>query len=329
MNSIFAVLALVALIALPSAAAYLVTSETFTASNTVVYFPSCNADENGECGSPLAAGLTFPGVIFLQGGSVDASAYSTYVSKLAAEGYIVAVPNAPVTFTQFGQRVQQATPFIALGAKNLLISLNGNAASGIFGRLTPDNFALVGHSLGGVIAIITGSNDAATRCRPPGPGGPPGDLFFVCAGYQGFGSGLKAVVTYGSSLFFRQGPIAILFNTDTTGVPNVLIRGKADGRVPRINVTATYDSSLELPKAFIELDFANHFGITDSQEIPFASTDPSPQSKSQDWSTSQITKITKDALDAHCLNDHGALDKIYGRLDLGPSFITVAASQLA
>jgi len=328
MNYLLAVVALVALVSVPSMA-YLVATETYTASNTVVYFPSCITNENSECGSPLPAGLTFPGVIFLQGGSVDASAYTSIASKIAAEGYIVAVPNAPVTFTQFGQRVQQTSPFIAVGAKNLLISLNTNAGSGVFGRLTADNFALVGHSLGGVIAIITGSNDAATRCRPPGPGGPPGDLFFVCAGYQGFGAGLKAVVTYGTSLFFRQGPIAILFNTDTTGVPNILIRGKQDGRVPLNNVTATYDSSLELPKAFIELDNANHFGITDAQEIPFASTDPSPQSKSQDWSTSQIAKIAKDALDAHCLNDSGALDKIYGRQDLGPSFITVSASQLA
>jgi hypothetical protein len=312
-----------------STAEYVVSRESYTATNTVIYFPSCNSDLNGECESPLPAGLTFPGVIFLQGGSVDASAYSTVASKVAAEGYIVAVPNAPVTFTQFGQRVQQTSPFIAVAAKNQLIALNNDASSGINGRLTPDNFALMGHSLGGVIAIITGSVDAQSRCRPPGPFGPPGDLFFVCAGYQGFGTGLKAIVTYGTSLFFRQGPIAILFNTDTTGIPNIVIRGKNDGRVPRINVTSTYDSSLELPKAFIELDSANHFGITDAQEIPFASVDPSPQTKSQDWSTSQIAKIAKDALDCHTKNDSGAQDKIYGRQDLGPKFITVAASQLA
>jgi len=321
-------LGLVALISF-SAGEYLVARETYTSSNTVLYFPSCNSDENGECASPLPDGLTFPGIIFLQGGSVDASAYSSVVSKLAAYGYIVAVPNAPVTFTQFGQRVQQTSPFIAVGAKNLLISLNNDASSGVFGRLTPDNFGLFGHSLGGVIAIITGSVDAAARCRPPGPFGPPGDLFFVCAGYQGFGSGLKAVVNYGTSLFFRQGPIAILFNTDTTGIPNILVRGKNDGRVPLINATSTYDASLELPKAFIELNEANHFGITDAQEIPFASTDPSPQTKSQDWSTSQIAKIAKDAFDAHNKNDSGALDKIYGRQDLGPKHITVSASQLA
>jgi len=321
-------LSLLALLSL-SAADYAVSREVYTASNTVVYFPSCISDVNGECASPLLDGETYPGIILLQGGSVDASAYSTISSKLAGEGYIVAVPNAPITFTQFGQRVQQTSPFIAVGAKNLLISLNTNSASGVFGRLTPDNFGLFGHSLGGVIGIITGSNDAAARCRPPGPFGPPGDLFFLCAGFQGFGSGLKAVVNYGVSLFFAQGPFPILFNTDTTGVPNILIRGKNDGRVPRNNVTATYDSSLETPKAFIELDNANHFGITDAQDIPFASADPSPQTKSQDWSTSQIAKIASDSFGAHCKSDPAALDKIYGVQDLGPKFITVAASQLA
>jgi len=308
---------------------YVVSREVYTASNTVIYFPSCISDSNGECSTPLPAGETYPGIIFLQGGSVDASAYSTVSSKLAASGYIVAVPNAPVTFTQFGQRVQQTSPFIAVGAKNLLIGLNLDSTSGIFGRLTPNNFGLFGHSLGGVIGIITGSNDAAARCRPPGPFGPPGDLFFVCAGYQGFGAGLKANVNYGVSLYFAQGPVPILFNTDTTGIPNILIRGKNDGRVPLNNVTATYDASLESPKAFIQLDNANHFGITDAQDIPFASLDPSPQTKSQDWSTSQIAKIAKDSFDAHCKGDSGALDKIYGRQDLGPKFITVSASQLS
>jgi len=300
----------------------------------VIYYPACIApgcsNENDEdCISPLPSNATFPGIIFLQGGSVTAAAYSTFASKLASHGYIVAVPNAPVTFTEFGQRVQMTSPFIAVGAKNLLISLNLDQNSGIFGRLTPNTFGLFGHSLGGVIAIITGSNDVAARCRPPGPGGPPGDLFFVCSGFQGFGTGLKAVVTYGTSLFFRQGPTAILFNTDTTGIPNILIRGKNDGRVPIINVTATYDSSLERPKAFIELDHANHFGITDAQVIPDATIDTSIQTKSQDWSTSKIAKIANIAFNAHLKNDASARKKIYEKKDIGGPAITVSDAQFA
>jgi len=308
-------------------ASYVVSRESYPASNTVVYYPSCSSDDGAECTAPLPSDARFPGVIFLQGGSVDASAYSTIASKLAGNGYIVALPNAPVTTSQFGQRVQQATPFLALAAKNLLISQSADVNSPLYDRLVPE-FALFGHSLGGVIAIIAASNDAAARCRPPGPFGPPGDLFFICAGYQGFGLGLKAVVTYGTNLFFRLGPTPILFNTNTSGMPVFLIRGKNDGRATLINTTNTYDASLETPKAFIELDNANHFGITDAQEIPFASIDTSPQTKSQDWSTSQIAKIAKDALDAHLKNDNAALDKIYVRKDLGPNFITVSASSL-
>jgi len=314
-------LILALIIALASAANYVTDRETHA--NTTVYFPTCLqacTGDDGECSGTLAASDRFPAVIFLQGGSVDASHYEVISAKLASAGYIVAVPNAPVQFI-FGTTVQLTSPNLALAAKNLLISLDTTASSGIFGRLT-QSFALSGHSFGGVMAVIAASHDAPFLC---GAGGP---LAMLCFGYPGFGPGLKAVVAYGTSMVNRQQGPVVLTNTNTTGVPVVLVRGKLDGKLIIEDVHRTYDEALETPKAFIELDLANHYGITDTNGCTGCSAETIAQTKSQDWSTGKIKKIFVTALDAHVKNNANALNKIYVTGDIGPAVVTVAAAQL-
>jgi hypothetical protein len=319
MNSFLSTLLIIVLVAVFADAEYVTSRESVASPPTDIYFPSCVGVDN-ECASALPEGQLFPAVIFLQGGSVDAAYYSIIAAKIASKGFIVAVPNAPRTIV-FGQSVQLTTPQIAVGAKNTLRNLDLAPTSGIYGRLE-DSFSLVGHSFGGVIAMIAGAHDAPAQCSQF-------PLRILCFGYTGFGGPVKSVIVYGSSLVDRGrlGGITI-FNLDTTGVPTILIRGKNDGRVLIQDVQTTYDASLETPKAFIELDHANHFGITDSQTITGAMTDSSPQDKSQDWSTSQIAKIIVAGLAAHVTGEANALEKIYVTNSLGPSFVTVSAAQL-
>lgn len=235
----------------------------------------------------------------------------------------MAVPNAPIQII-FGTQVQLTSPQIALAAKNLLIARDIDSSSAIYGRLVPNSFALSGHSFGGVMAILAASHDAPFLCGPTGP------LRTLCNGYAGFGAGLKGVVTYGTSMVDRgRLGVVTLFNTNTAGIPVVLIRGKNDGRLLLVDAQRTYDEALETPKAFIELDFANHFGITDAQTCPGCTSDINPQPKSQDWSTDQIRKIMVVALRAHLNGEANALNKIYVEENLGPNFITVTAAQLS
>jgi len=307
--------------------------EHVTSPPTDVYFPTCHAhdgcgeddDDDDDCDRPLNANKRFPGVILLQGGSVDASAYTTIAAKIAAKGFIVAVPNAPITKTPpTNIPMQLSTPAIAVGAKTTLRTLSSTSTSGIYNRLQDEAWSIVGHSFGGVIAMITGARDAAQQFSPAG-----GPLRFLCFGYTGFGSEVKAVIGYGASLIDRGhgGPGVTLFNLNTTGVPTILIHGKNDGVNPLADDQTTYDALLEKPKALIELDYANHYGIADAQNIPGATPDPSSQTKSQDWSTTKIAKIIAVALDAHVNNKASALDKIYVSRSLG-GHITVSASDL-
>jgi len=305
---------------------YLTSKETVTSPRTDIYYPSCSGTDDAGCTTPIPAGQRFPGVILLQGGSVDASAYSTIASKLAAKGFIVAVPNAPITVSPpTFIPMQLTTPAIAVAAKNTLSALSAGSTSGISGRLQDDAWSLVGHSFGGVIAMIAAARDAPQQCAPTGP------LRFLCFGYTGFGSDIKAVITYGASLIDRGrgGPGVNLINLNTSGVPVILVHGKNDGRNLLVDDQTTYDALLEKPKALIELDHANHYGITDAQVVPGATPDPSPQTKSQDWSTSQIAKIVAAGLDAHVNNQANFLDKIYVTKSLGPNFITISASDLS
>lgn len=250
---------------------------------------------------------------------MDAKYYSTVATKIASFGYIVAVPNAP-RIVMFGAEVQLTSPNATLAARALLRTLASSRSSGMKDRLIDNSFAIVGHSFGGVMAIVAGANDAPTLCA--------GEMAALCSGYTGFGRGLKAVVTYGSSMVDRSrlGGVTI-FNPNTAGVPNILIRGKNDGRVTLEDVSTTYYDVLETPKAFIEIDDANHFGITDSQEIVGGSNDPNPQPRPQDWSTTAIANVIVVALDAHVKNNRDAHSNLYTRKELGYSYASVTASK--
>jgi dienelactone hydrolase len=300
---------------------YVTSRDSITASATDIYYPVC-PDLEGSCNGSIPSGVKFPGVILLQGGSVDAQYYSSIAFRIAASGYIVAVPNAPKSFFG-GIPVQLTSPNVSFAAKLLLIALDSSSYSNISGRLLPNTFGILGHSFGGVAAIIAGSLDAANQCAFPF-----GPLRFLCAGYQGFGDGLKGIATYGTSLVdrFRLGGYT-RFDTNTSGVPIALVLGKEDGRALSVDVTDTYNLSLETPKALIHIDNANHFGITDAQVLPGSSVDTNIQTKSQDWSVAMIGKVFQTFLDAHLKDNANARDKIYGTMSVGGSAITVVQSQ--
>jgi len=254
----------------------------------------------------------------MQGGSVDQSYYSGIAEKIASYGYIVVAPNAPRAVVM-GTEVQLTSPHATLMAKNFIQAADVDPTSDFYGHVKFDSFALFGHSFGGVMSIVAGSHDAAFLCSIP--------LRTLCANYTGFGAGLKAVVTYGTTTVDRARGTVNIINSNTTGVPNILIRGKLDGRVLVGDFNTTYETCLETPKAYIELDGANHFGITDSQTVVGGSNDTSVQTKSQEWSITQIAKIAVTAFDAHLKNDNGAWKKIYTKRDLAGNAATVVKSQ--
>ena len=67
---------------------------------------------------------------------------------------------------------------------------------------------------------------------------------------------------------------------DTSAVPVALIQGLNDGRALPARATATYPE-LEAPKALIEIEGANHYGINDVNNPSGATPNPSPSLISQ------------------------------------------------
>ncbi len=86
------------------------------------------------------ANLTDTGLIFYPGGRIDPRGYSDILREIAREGYLVVVPSMPINMAIF----------------------NPNAADGIIEAFPGiENWAIAGHSVGGVAAAIyTDTNPA-------------------------------------------------------------------------------------------------------------------------------------------------------------------------
>ena len=102
-----------------------------------VFFP---AQPDGTA-LPVAGGR--PGLVFVQGGAVDAADYHWQAQRLAASGYVVAVPDVRSKLALFSVDDGEA-------ARALLAE--PPAGSVLEGLVDAQRVAVAGHSLGGVVA---------------------------------------------------------------------------------------------------------------------------------------------------------------------------------
>lgn len=231
---------------------------------------SCTFALDLQVYKPLLPFGKYPAVIILQGANIDGEQYSMVAKKIAQYGVVVAVPDAPSIEIQPGFSMKAITPAIVLETKAKLFSDYGNLLNG--------DFILLGHSYGSVIATIMASNDAATVCSTY--------LAPLCAGYTGFGSGLKGVLGYGLSMIDQNNNH---INTNTTGVPIASLQGELDSRTEWNNAIISYYTLVDSPKIMFKLEGHNHYGITNSQDQPIP--DDNIQAVSQENSTSRIALL--------------------------------------
>lgn len=247
---------------------------------------------------PDSSNSSLPIALFLQGALVDKSDYSNFANIVARYGFVVVVPNHIRTavspmgeVTGLLAEQQQVNDVLTY-----MQSENSNPTSPVASLLDPSTLVLLGHSFGGAVGI------AAIQ----------GDCFFVlCTEEFNRPDELKAGVFYGTNFLIGQ-ENGILPAIENDGIPLALVQGNRDGVATFANAELTYAQIQDPPKAFITIPGANHYGITNEDNLI---REPIRPKLEQDVAIETIARWSALFLRGTALNDKGAFDYVFNSGD--------------
>lgn len=249
----------------------------------------------------------FPIVAVLQGGFVDKVHYEHLGQGLARLGFVTVIPNRLRTLP--GLPVAAPLPDVNLITDVLaaMSALDVDSESTLFQIIDTARMGVVGHSLGGAVALY----GVAGLCVDQ-----------ICDGSFERPAALQAAAVYGTNLV---GSDSSILDLETSAAPVALFQGTVDGVSTPAEAAATYPT-LEAPRALITIDGANHFGICDENNPPGALPDTSTPTLSQEEAVSHVTRWIGVWLHAQLSNSRAARTLIY---DVGRSLDGVVRVELA
>ncbi len=256
---------------------------------------------------PRGTSTGLPVVVLFQGGNVHSSFYSRYAARIAADGYVVYVPNrCTIFFTQFFLKVSSAAGNEVL---TLAKSQNSDSTSELRGRLDTEKMGYLGHSLGGVTALFV-LNDI---CQFP-----------FCDPGTSFLSQVKVAVVYGAGLTNQLDPNKIKLDSAGKATPVAILQGSVDSAFPPKDGQLSYDN-YKSTKYLVSVEGANHYSITDVS-APFGSAAEKTNSTiSQDAGISRISQVSILFLNGYLKANQADLTKVQTNAT-GITGITVTAS---
>lgn len=257
--------------------------------------------------------VEFPVALMLQGALVDKSDYSDYASSVASYGFVVVVPNdertvtnpaTGETFTGFFAQQQQVNDVL-----NQMVIEDTNPSSPIADIVDTDKLGLLGHSFGGSVGLGAIQEDI---CLPG-----------ICSGDYTQPPSLMAGIFYGTS--FRNPITNEVLPLNNQDIPTGLILGSLDGVIQPSSTEDTYDEIINPPKALIKVEGANHYGITNEDNLTRELIRPTLD---QDIAVETIARWSGLFLRAHLLSDIGAFNYIYNTGDsLDPNVEVISETQ--
>lgn len=233
-----------------------------------------------------------PVILMLQGALVDQADYSNYAQVVSSYGFTVVVPNNLRSLS-----VPGAPPFTGLFSEqdqvNQVLEFakleNADLDSPVAGLLDTDSLGLLGHSFGGAVGL----GSVQDNC-----------FFILCADSYSLPSELKAGIFYGANFDpANTGVIPPVGNQ----VPTGLIFGTLDGVAPPAETVTTFEQLQNPPKVLVEVEGANHYGITNSDSF----RDPVRPTLEQAIATETIGRWSGAFLRAHVSDDADAWDYVY------------------
>ena len=261
-------------------------------------------------GASLHKADSLPVALLLQGANVDKSNYSTFASIVASYGFAVVVPNNLRTIAAPPPAPSVTGFFPELSQVNEVFDYVRDPESPIAEAIDPSKLALLGHSFGGAVGL------SAVRGSCPFPNCPFGefDRPDELVGAAFFGTDFQPSPEEGGS-----DSVPLIDNAD---IPTALILGKNDGISAPAETEATFEQIQDPPKALIEVEGTNHFGITNENdplnppstpaEVPLILDEPNPQIIPQEVAIDTIATWSSLFLRATVLDDQSAFDFVFG-----------------
>ncbi|MBD2449000.1 PEP-CTERM sorting domain-containing protein [Nostoc sp. FACHB-152] len=251
---------------------------------------------------------SLPIALLLQGALVDKSDYSTFASTVARYGFVVVVPNhlrtaisptgAVTGLLTEQQQVNDVLTYIK--------TENSQLSSPIANSVDTSTLVLLGHSFGGAVGIAA----IQGNCFPT-----------LCTSSFTRPQALKGGVFYGTNFRIGQsGAGSIIVEND--GIPLALVQGNRDGVASPSNAVLTYAGIQDSPKAFISIPGANHYGITNDDNLIRESIRPTLE---QDVGIETIARWSALFLRGTVLKDEGAFDYVFNSGDALDSNVNVTS----
>lgn len=249
---------------------------------------------------------THPVALMLQGAKTDKSYYAGFARELARYGFVVAVPNHTsvpwlVGLTPIQNQINRMVDFM---------NDSGDRGSLPCGdRIDPSKMGVLGHSYGGQAVAQAVSN----KCGMP-----------TCIGFRyRLPSQVKAGVLYGVNL---KNPLFGNYPTLKNVVPVQFLQGSLDGKADASGAYKTWEKVQNPPKAFVELDGANHYGICDEDDPSGADADPNTPTLDQEIGVETNARWAGAFLRAHVLADAEAEQYVYFDGDDLDAVVTVSTA---
>ncbi|GAA6614812.1 alpha/beta hydrolase family protein [Scytonema sp. NUACC26] len=256
---------------------------------------------------------SFPVALLLQGGLVDKSNYSNYAQQVASYEFVVVVPNSKRTDPTYGdEALLPQTSQIDTALQQIVVE-NKNASSPIVGKLDTEKVGLLGHSLGSVVGLSAIGDLCLVTQTPTCPGSFSRPKQILAGAF--FGGNLRDI-----------NDVYPTINND--GIPVALLQGDRDGRALPIRASLTYNKIKNPPAALINIEGANHFSITNTNNPAGAIPDPVDATLNQDVAIETIARWSGLFLRASILNDKDAFNYVYFTGDAVDTNVTVESKRV-
>ena len=264
-----------------------------------------------------AADNSLPVALFLPGANVDKSNYSIFANTVASYGFAVAVPNNLRTIELPPPAPSVTGLLTELSQVNEVFDYIRSSESPVSNAIDPNKLVLLGHSFGGAAGLYAIQGSSNIPNSPFGEFDRPNEL----VGGVFFGTDLRPSLNAEENAELI--PIPPLDNAD---IPTALILGTNDGISDPEETRETYEQIQDPPKAVIEVEGANHFGITNENdplnpptipaEVPAIVADPNAQTIDQAVSIDTIATWSSLFLRSTVLGDEVATDLVFGENEL-------------
>jgi predicted dienelactone hydrolase len=231
-----------------------------------------------------SGGYALPVALLLQGADVGRAHYQLYATAMASWGFVVVVPDHDiVSVAGPGLYAEQEQVHDVL---ELMRTEFEDPSSPLRGAIDPNTLVLLGHSYGGACGL----NAIRGVCEMP-----------FCMGGFTRPDALKGGAFWGTNLAVPM--VGTIPEVDNDGLPVILVQGTLDSMATPEDGRRTYDEIVHPPRAYAEIDGANHYGICNVNNPTGAEPDETAPALAQPVSIETAARLGALFLRAHVLGD--------------------------